>query len=303
MHARFLLALTVLLIGVRVSIAADDRSVESPEAVRAILDQGMPELINGKASDVLRKIAPDSFIDEFSRKLQSQLKPIHAKCGSPVGWTYVGARKRGDAFLQHVYLCRCESGVIIWRISAAEDNGRWRLIGALFDTDYWALFAQTPTDAASEGKEYARLADDIVDALAHGRSNAVDLVKTHLLESDARNDPQKIRNAVEQMMAVPVLAGSFVKSELDESKNVAGVLVERHYLLKYQHDFLNIYFLLYRPDKKWKLLAFNYHSIDTPDQMFGNARLELKSPPTPSRPSHAIIGSHDRDAGSGRKER
>jgi len=300
MHARIALALLVFAALAKTALAADDRSVESAEALQAILDKAMPELLKGKAPDVFRKIVPDGQVDDFSRRLQSQFKPLQEKLGSPIDWMCVGVRKRGNTFREYVYVCRYDYYPVVWRMTAAEDKGRWRFMGGHFDSDYSALLAQAATDAASENSDYAQLADKVGDALAHGRGNAIDIMKANLLVSDSEKDPEKLRNSVEEVMARVVLAGGVAKFELGASKNVAGVIAERSYLVKCERSLLRLHFLMYRPGKEWKLLGFQYRVITNADEMFGNAPLEPISPAAPSKLSQTIIGSRGRDARDGR---
>jgi hypothetical protein len=302
MHVRVALLVLAFVASARLAMAAEDRSVKSPEALKAILDQAMPDLLKGNAPDAFRKIASDEIVDELAHKLPLQYKPHQTKFGSPLDWKYVGMRKRGDTFRQFVYVCRCDYGIIVWRITATEDKGRWLLMGATFDSNYIAILAQAAAGAESNDRDYARPADDVADALAHGRGNAIDLVKANLLAPESKSNPGELRHSIDRVMELIVLGGGIVKSELVQSKNVAGVVAERCYLVRYERSLLKFTILLYRPGKEWKLLGFDYRRVGNVDDMFDTALLEPATPAAASEPKQTMIGSREPKTEDGQKK-
>ena len=301
MHARVALVVLAFVASAGLTAAAEERSVESPEALKAILDQAMPELLKGNVPDVLKKITPDEYIEGLSRELHSTFNPYEAKVGSPIDWVYVGMRKRGDMFRQYVYVCRRDYGTVIWRFTAAEDTGQWRLFGAQHDSNCVAILAHSVVDTASKDTDHARLADDVVAALAHGRGNAIDLLKASLLIRDPEKDPA-LRNTVEKLMAMIARGGGVEKLELVESRNVAGVIAGRCYLVRYERVLLRFRFLLYRPGKEWKLLDFDYHTVGNGEDVFGSAPLEPSLPAAASDSKQTTIGSRELKAEDGQKK-
>jgi hypothetical protein len=293
MHARVASALLTLVIGAtQTAMAAEDRSVASPEAVQAIIDKAMPDFVKGNASDVLRQIASDDHVNELAQKLQSEFKPLQAKLGRAVDWMYVGVRSRGNMFRQYVYVCRYDYAMIVWRITAAEERGVWRLAGAHFDANYQAILAQAVAGAPSDDADNVQRVDKIADAVTHGRGNAIDMLKANLLVADSDNNPDQLRRSVEQVMTLIVLGGGVVKCEFVGSKTVAGVLAERSYLVRCERSLLKFDFLSYRPNKDWKLLGFNYHLVGSEDEVFGSAPLE----PKPLAASHQTARSAKENA-------
>jgi hypothetical protein len=275
MLARIALALSSLVVAATLGMAADDRSVDSPQAVRAILDKAMPDLLKGKSPAVLREIASDAHMDGLAQGLEFQFKPTQKELGAAIDWTYVGVRKRGDFFRQYVYVCRYDYCLIVWRITTAEDGGRWRLLGATYDSNFPAILAQG-SDAVKEDREYGKLADDLADALARGKSRAISLLKANTLSRDA-SDPGHLRQAAqsaEEVITLVALGGGVGRIEQIENKGVANVLAQQSYLVRCLRSSFKLDFLFYRPNEEWKLLGFKYHVISNPEQLFADAPLE-----------------------------
>ena len=94
----------------------------------------------------------------------------------------------------------------MWRLTAVEANGRWCLVGCHFDSNLLDILSQSPASAPDNDSPYARLGDKIADALAHCRSEAVEMVKANSVQHDSAS-LESFRRGVEQAMALVLIDG------------------------------------------------------------------------------------------------
>jgi hypothetical protein len=258
------------------SLAEDEHSVETPEAFQAVCDQAMPALLQGKLPDVLSKVASEQDVKDFADRFRKQFEPVRADLGEPLGSSYVGVRKRGATLRQYVYLCRYSETVVVWRLTAVRNEGRWSLAGCTFDQQLSLLFLQTAPEAADAESGGEKLADKIVDALVRGRSEALDLLKAGSLSNASSNG---MRREAEQAIASIVLAGGSLTNENVDTKSAGGVLTDRSYLVRCKRGAMCIQILLYRPNSDWKVLGLHFHPASSLEDLLGGAPLERSGGP------------------------
>jgi hypothetical protein len=273
MYAKMALALTMLLAMPSLGLADMDRSVESPEAFQAICDKAMPDLLQGKVPDALRKVTPDARVDAMGADLRTKLEPLRAAYGAPVDWVCAGARKRGDMLCQFVYLCRHDQGVVVWRLSAVEVKGRWCLADCHFDSNLAGLLSQAPAAAPDNDSPYARLGDKMADLIVHSRSEAVETMKANSVLHDSAVS-ETIRRGVEQAMALVLIDGGVVKCGAVDTQSVGGVLALRSYCVQCERGTIQMSFIFYRPGDDWKVLGCLFRPVTSADDLFAGAPLE-----------------------------
>jgi hypothetical protein len=258
----------------------EQRSAESPETLRAICDKAMPDLLQWKAPDALRKVAPDAAVDAIRSELRTKLESLRAQCGAPIDWIYAGIRKRGSMHCQFVYLCRHEQSVIVWRLTAIEVKGRWFLIGCHYDSDLAGILSQAPLPAPDNDSPYARLGDKIVDLLVHTRSEAVKTLKANAVQHDPAS-LESLRRGAEQVMAMVLVDGGVSKHGVVETRSVGGVLALRSYLVQCERGTIRLSFLFYRPGEDWKVFGCHFQPVSNADDLFAGAPLEAAAVAVP----------------------
>jgi hypothetical protein len=261
----------------QLGLAEEERSVESPETFHAVCDKAMPDLLQGKTPEALRKVASDEIIDKIRSEVLTKIEPFRGNFGAPVDWIYTGVRKRGDMLRQFVYLCRYDQCVMVWRLTAEEAKGRWYLGSYQCDLNLLGILSQAPASAPDNDSPYARLGDKIADSLAHCRSEAVETLKANCVQHDSASF-ESYRSGAEQAMASIIVDGGVVKCGAVETRSVGGVLALRSYLVRCNRGAFGLAFVFYRPGDDWKVFALRFAPISNADDAFAGAPLELSPP-------------------------
>jgi hypothetical protein len=286
MGARVAIVIACLAATCQWGFAEEGRYVESPEAFRAVCDKAMPDLLQGKTSEVLRKVAPDGMVDAIDSELRTKFEPFRALCGTPVDWVYAGVRKRGETLRQFVYVCRYDQYPMVWRLTAKETKGQWSLLTYQFDSNLARVLSEGSSNVPHSDAPYVGLGDKIVDSVVHGRSDAVETIKANAVQQDAAS-LESYRRGVEQVMAAVLINGSVVKCEAVETASVGGVLALRSYVVQYARGTMKINFMFYRPGDTWKVLGWRFFSVGNADDLFAGAPLESSPPPAAQHTARA----------------
>ena len=254
----------------------------------------MPDLLQWKTPEALRKVTPDSRVDAMGPDLRTKLEPLRAEYGAPIDWIYAGIRRRGNMLCQFVYLCRYNQGVVVWRLTAAEANGRWCLAECYFDSNLEGLLSQAPASALDKDSPSARLGDKIADSLAHCRSEAVETLKAGYVLHDSAV-LESVRRGAEEAMALVLIDDGVVKCGAVETRKVGGVLALRTYYVQCNRGAIRLIFVFYRPDDDWKVFGFWFKPVTNADDVFAGAPLEAGTASTAPPSSRAAKAEKNRD--------
>ena len=113
----------------------EERYAELPEAFRAICDKAMPDLLRGKATDALRKVAPDATVNLLRSNLRTQFEPLRRRLWASYRLGLCRRKETRRHVSASLSTCAVTSqAVVVWRLSAVEVNGRWCLVGCRIST-------------------------------------------------------------------------------------------------------------------------------------------------------------------------
>jgi hypothetical protein len=280
MCVRIATGFLILAVCLSKALADDAPSVDSPVAVRKILDEAAPELLLGheRANEILSKVSPKDLCE--IHKLQQMMKDDPDNLGTPLTWEYVGERKLGEVARQYIYVCRYQTAPVIWFFMAMQRNGRWSLAQVRGTTDMDQLFAETPVDHSRKPGDYSGFCDKLIDRMVHGNSGVDLLLKANCA---LRTTSEKLQGLALKVLGVVSCFGGVVACDRVEVKNVGDVLSQCSYIVQCQNNNgLVVTFACYRADKDWKLLGISIRSFDIIEDRMMGAVLEpaLSAPQT-----------------------
>ena len=179
MHARIATGLMILVALSSRALAAEERSVYSPEAVRKILDEAMPELLQAseRASDVIGRVAPDGVFGSREVELLRQQMKLPDAMRAPTGWDFAGERRLGDVLREYVYVCRYANAPLVWRFTAIRKGIRWSLAEVRGSGQVDKLLAQATASGSGEKEEFLGFCDEVVDKMVRGKVDLLDAIR------------------------------------------------------------------------------------------------------------------------------
>jgi hypothetical protein len=240
----------------------------------------MPLLSRGDEAgfEAFKSVAPQSIhlqIDGLAHQFRKVEQP-HGE-GNLIEWKFVGAKRIGTMMCQNIYVSRTTRDVWFWFFTGCEVSGRMCFRGWGRWASDEAVFDELSADDQSKDPTCLRRCSELVDLLAQGKSQAVEVFR----KNAARQDPESQANleqAVKKFLSMSATRGRCLKRELVRERNFGGFAQESCYLLGWEGGgYCSIRFYLYRPAEDWKITGLSFDFDGDCQAMLGKVALDSKT--------------------------
>lgn len=267
MQAKSLLA-WLILGTVVATVQAEEAPVPSAEAIRAVCEEAMPDLLQGnpKGWDGLRSVLDPQLASAFEA-LAFQFTQEHARfkdlLGEPIDWKYLGEKRIGSVGRQYFFVCRYAKAMRFWYFNTYEVQNRWLLISLVYNSDPSQILASLPNDPNAPSPTCVTVCGPTVEAIAHGKGEAAE----QLTQLMVHQDPATVafnQATLQRCQAEIAGFGRLLKCEPVYVRELDGWLAECCYAVQWEQSLRLIQFRLYRPDNDWQLLHWSIDSNSEP---------------------------------------
>lgn len=240
---------------------AEEVAPKPANSVQQVCDEAMPDLLQGKEKgfETLKKAAADPRmnmpLDNEAYKFRRDYADYREKLGEPIAWKYLGVKKVGTVIREYVYVCQNSKMPLFWYFGAYELDGQWHLTSFKWDNQIQRLLDTIPADGSSKDPACAKLCEEILDPLIHGKGEAADAFIRHLVDQSPATVAFFDR-AIKELSSDSSKNGRVVKCELVHAKEIGGLAGECFYAVQWERGLRLFRFYLYRSEKDWKVEGF-----------------------------------------------